>query len=66
MNRLDNLTKTLLQESKENGKPAVKKVVEGELWLYVEAFGHKYIIKNPYTNKCKIIQEDISNDNLHY
>ena len=59
MNRLDNLTKTILQEAKENGK-ITRKVIEDELWLYVEAFGHKYIIKRPYTNKSEIIQEDIT------
>ena len=58
-NTLTNLTKTLLQEAKENGK-IDRKVIEDELWLYVEAFGHKYIIKRPDTNKCEIIQEDIT------
>lgn len=65
-NNLESCVKALLQEAKENGKPGKPKRVDDECWIYVEAYGHKYIIKNPYTKKCKIIQEDANNDNLHY
>lgn len=54
------LIKALMIEAKESGGKITRKNVDGDLWLYVEAFGHKYIIKRPYTAKCEIIQEDIT------
>lgn len=65
-NNLESCVKALLQEAKENGKPGQPKRVGDECWIYVEAFGHKYIIKRPYTRKCEIIQEDQSNDSIYY
>lgn len=65
-NNLNTLIKALLQEAKDSGKEYRKEVIDGELILHVEAFGHKYRIENPYMKKCKIYQEDTTNDNLHY
>ena len=52
-NNNEMLCKTLLKE----GKCLKREVIEKVLYLTVQAFGHTYTIKAPYTKQCKITQE---------